>query len=207
MTRDRSGIALVLCAPSGTGKTTLTKRLLAEFPRFAFSISYTTRAPRTGEVHGRDYYFVSVDEFVRLRDQGFFAEWAHVHGNYYGTPLRDTQQLLEEGRDVLFDIDVQGARQVRQTMQNAVFIFVMPPSKAELERRLSARGTDDAASIAKRLANAAQELRDAPLFDYWIINDDLETAYESLRVAYCAATLAPHCQNDFVTTLLQGWGG
>ncbi|AAS95380.1 guanylate kinase [Nitratidesulfovibrio vulgaris] len=205
MGRERSGIVLVLCAPSGTGKTTLTRRLLTEFPRFAFSVSYTTRKPRNGEVDGKDYHFVTVEAFLRLRDAGFFAEWAEVHGNFYGTPLKATLDLLDEGRDVLFDIDVQGARQLRASLQRGRYVFIMPPSRDELEHRLRARGTDDEETIARRLANAAKELREARRFDAWIVNDDLERAYDELRAAYIEETLSPECRSAFLDGLLQGW--
>lgn len=205
MGRERSGIVLVLCAPSGTGKTTLTRRLLAEYPRFAFSVSYTTRQPRSGEVDGRDYHFVTVEAFLRLRDAGFFAEWAEVHGNFYGTPLKATLDLLDEGRDVLFDIDVQGARQLRASLQRGRYVFIMPPSRDELERRLRARNTDDEPTIARRLANAAKELREARRFDAWIVNDDIERAYDELRSAYIEETLSPECRAAFLDGLLQGW--
>lgn len=205
MGRERSGIVLVLCAPSGTGKTTLTRRLLTEFPRFAFSVSYTTRKPRNGEVDGKDYHFVTVEAFMRLRDAGFFAEWAEVHGNFYGTPLKATLDLLDEGRDVLFDIDVQGARQLRASLQRGRYVFIMPPSRDELEHRLRARGTDDEETIARRLANAAKELREARRFDAWIVNDDLERAYDELRAAYIEETLSPECRSAFLDGLLQGW--
>ncbi|MDR3043970.1 MAG: guanylate kinase [Desulfovibrio sp.] len=205
MARQRSGIVLVLCAPSGTGKTTLTKRLLAEFPRFAYSISYTTRQPRTGEVHGRDYHFVTVAEFTRLRDEGFFAEWAEVHGNFYGTPLQATLDMLRDGRDVIFDIDVQGASQLHGSLRQGCYVFILPPSRAELERRLRARGTDDEPTIQRRLANAAKELAQAHWFNAWIVNEDLETAYDELRAAYIAATLSPSCSPDLVGGLMEGW--
>lgn len=205
MARDRSGVVLVLCAPSGTGKTTLTKRLLTEFPRFAFSISCTTRKPRAGEVNGRDYNFITVDEFIRLRGEGFFAEWAEVHGNFYGTPLKATLDLVDAGRDVLFDIDVQGAKQLRSTLRNATFVFILPPSRSELEHRLRSRGTDDDETINRRLANAAIELRDAGLFDAWIVNGDIGTAYDELRAVYLTATLSPSCREGLVDTLLEGW--
>ncbi len=205
MGRERSGIVLVLCAPSGTGKTTLTRRLLTEFPRFAFSVSYTTRKPRNGEVDGKDYHFVTVEAFLRLRDAGFFAEWAEVHGNFYGTPLKATLDLLDEGRDVLFDIDVQGARQLRASLQRGRYVFIMPPSRDELEHRLRARGTDDEETIVRRLANAAKELREARRFDAWIVNDDLERAYDELRAAYIEETLSPECRSAFLDGLLQGW--
>ncbi len=203
MTFTRSGVVLVLCAPSGTGKTTLTKRLLEEFPDFAFSISCTTRSPRAGEVDGRDYHFISVDEFVRRRDAGFFAEWAEVHGNFYGTPLQATQEMLAAGKDVLFDIDVQGARQVRESMPHATFVFILPPSREELERRLRNRGTDDDATIMKRMRNAGKELRDADFFDAFIMNDDIDTAYASLKATFVAATLAPQCCQTMVGLLLK----
>ncbi len=201
----RSGVVLVLCAPSGTGKTTLTKRLLEDFPHFAFSISCTTRQARAGEIDGRDYHFITVEEFCRRRDAGFFAEWAEVHGNYYGTPLAATQSMIAEGKDLLFDIDVQGARQLRDTMPQATFVFILPPSRDELEKRLRSRGADDEATILRRLHNAGQELRSATFFDAFIMNDDVDTAYASLKATYMAATLSPHCSHAMVQSLLQSW--
>ena len=202
----RSGIALVVCAPSGTGKTTLIKRLVAEFPRFAFSVSCTTREPRFGEVDGVDYEFLALDEFKRRRDAGYFAEWAEVHGNFYGTPLEATRTLLAKGRDVLFDIDVQGASQLRRTIPGARLIFILPPSREELERRLRGRQTESEESLAQRLAIASTELIQAHWFNLWIINNDLEKAWEELRSAYIAATLSPACQGTFLSELLQEWG-
>lgn len=201
----RSGIALVICAPSGTGKTTLIKRLVAEFERFAFSVSCTTRGPRPGEVNGKDYVFLTPEVFILRRDTGYFAEWASVHGNYYGTPLDETQKLLSAGRDVLFDIDVQGAAQIRRTIPGARLIFILPPSKNELEKRIVGRQTETAESTAQRLSNAAIELAQANWFNTWIINDDLDTAYEQLKAAYIAATLSPQFQPDFLSNLLDEW--
>lgn len=205
MEQQRSGIALVICAPSGTGKTTLTKRLINEFPRFAFSVSCTTREPRPGETHGKDYDFLSVEEFKRRREAGFFAEWAEVHGNYYGTPLEATRELLAHGRDVLFDIDVQGASQLRRTIPGARLIFILPPSREELERRLRGRGTETKESLAMRLAMAERELAQAHWFNLWIVNDTLEEAWQELRAAYLAATLSPVCRPGFLNTLLKEW--
>jgi guanylate kinase len=201
----RSGIALVVCAPSGTGKTTLIKRLVAKFPRFSFSVSCTTREPRPGERDGVDYEFLSREEFRRRRDAGFFAEWAEVYGNFYGTPLVSTQELLARGRDVLFDIDVQGASQLRRTIPGARLIFILPPSREALERRLSGRGTESEDSLARRLALAGKELSQAHWFNLWIINDDLEKAWQELCAAYIAATLSPACQTDFLGGLLREW--
>ncbi len=198
----RPGIALVLCAPSGTGKTTLSRRLMAEFSPFSFSVSCTTRPPRPGEVHGKDYTFLGKEEFLALREQGHFAEWAEVHGNFYGTPLDATRKLLAASYDVLFDIDVQGAAQLKQTLPGAAFVFIMPPSLAELERRLRSRGTDSEETITRRLNAAEEELAQAHWFDAWIINEDLEQAYADLVAFYRAATLRPSLQPDFVRELL-----
>jgi guanylate kinase len=202
---SRSGIALVICAPSGTGKTTLVKRLVAEFPRFAFSVSCTTRAPRPGERPGKDYDFLSREEFLRRRDTGYFAEWAMVHGNFYGTPLEATKELLASGRDVLFDIDVQGASQLGRTIPGAWLVFILPPSRDELIRRLKGRQTETPGSLRKRLLVAGQEILQARWFNLWIVNDDLEQAWQELRAAYIAATLSPACRAGLLDELLKEW--
>ncbi|SHN57382.1 guanylate kinase [Desulfovibrio litoralis] len=205
-TVDRKGIALIICAPSGAGKTTLTKRLLSEFPRFVFSVSYTTRPPRPHEVHGKDYYFVTKEEFSNLINENYFAEWATVHGNYYGTPLQNTINTLADGNDILFDVDVQGARQIKASLKNlGRYVFVLPPSRRVLEQRLRSRGTDSDEVIARRLSVVTKEIADAPLFDCVIINDDIKTAYDELRSAYIAATLAPVCRSHFLNDLLKQW--
>ena len=185
---NRLGIALVISAPSGTGKTTLIKRLRKEFPNFGYSISCTTRAPREGEVDGKDYHFLSRERFVELRDQGHFAEWAEVHGNFYGTPLPPVREMLAKG----------------QNMSDARFLFILPPSMEELERRLRGRGLDSEEVILRRLANARAEMQEAPHYDALIVNDDLDTAYGHLRAAYLAATLAPHCRPELVEALNKG---
>lgn len=198
----RQGIALVLSAPSGAGKTTLIRRLRAEFPGIGYSVSCTTRPPREGEVDGRDYVFLSRPAFEERRARGEFAEWAEVHGNLYGTPLAPVRDMLAQGRDALFDIDVQGAAQLKLNLAGATFIFILPPSMAELERRLRLRGQDDEAVIARRLANARSELREAAWYDALVVNDDLDTAYDRLRAAYVAATLAPARNPRLVGALL-----
>ena len=196
----RSGVLLVVCAPSGTGKTTLIQRLRDELPNFAYSISCTTRAPRGHETDGKDYHFLSVEEFLRRREAGFFAEWANVHGNYYGTPLAPVLETLKAGQDVLFDIDVQGAAQLHNfSLPRGQYVFLLPPSLSELERRLRGRGTDDEASIARRLSNAASEIRQAHWFDASIVNDNLDKAYDELRAVYLASTLHPHTVRGWQT--------
>lgn len=155
---SRSGVLLVVCAPSGTGKTTLIQRLRDEFPNFAYSISCTTRAPRGHETDGEDYHFLSVEEFLRRREAGFFAEWANVHGNYYGTPLAPVLETLKAGQDVLFDIDVQGAAQLHLSLPRGQYVFLLPPSLSELERRLRGarhgrRGEHRPPPVQRRLRN------------------------------------------------------
>jgi len=204
MTCERRGVALVLCAPSGTGKTTLTYRLRQEFPRIGFSISATTRAPRAGEEHGRDYFFLSREEFSVRREAGAFAEWAEVHGNFYGTPLKETRALLDAGQDVLFDIDVQGAAQLRLRLPRCVCVFCFPPSMKELEKRLRGRATDEEASIARRLAAARDEIGQAHWFDFWIVNDTLDTAYDVLRGIYLAAAASPNLRPGLPAAVLEG---
>lgn len=201
----RSGVALVVCAPSGAGKTTLIKRLKEKYPHFAFSVSCTTREPRQDEVHGLDYEFLSREEFLARRENGFFAEWAEVHGNFYGTPLDATRKLLSEGQDVIFDIDVQGAIQLRDTIAGAHFVYILPPSRAELERRLMSRGTESPENLSRRLSAARKELAEAAWFDAWIVNDELETAFTDLEAAYLGATLSPQCRKDFFSALMHEW--
>ena len=176
----REGIALVLSAPSGAGKTTLIKRLLAEFPHFGYSVSCTTRQPRQGEAHGKDYLFLSREDFESRRARNYFAEWAEVHGNFYGTPLEPVKDMLRQGQDVLFDIDVQGAAQLKLTLDEAVFVFILPPSMAELERRLRNRGTENEEPIQRRLKRAETEIANSVDYDEHVVNVQVETCADSL---------------------------
>ena len=178
---NRLGIALVISAPSGTGKTTLIKRLRKEFPNFGYSISCTTRAPREGEVDGKDYHFLSRERFVELRDQGHFAEWAEVHGNFYGTPKKFVDEAMEQGKDVVLDIEVQGALQVVHKRPDVVRIFIAPPSWQALEERLTSRGTDSPEKVQKRLVRAKVELQTANTYDYFVINDTVERAVREIN--------------------------
>ncbi len=174
------GVPLVVSAPSGCGKTTLCRRVMQELGGVAFSVSHTTRAPRPKERDGVDYHFVDEQEFVRLRGEGAFLEWASVHGNSYGTARAGVLEELERGVDVLFDIDLQGGRQIASEIKGTVLVFVAPPSLAALEQRLRARGSDSEETIARRLTNARREIEDAGFYDYWIVNDELELAVRDL---------------------------
>ncbi len=185
------GRLFVLTAPSGAGKTTLAHALLAADPSLRFSVSFTTRAPRAGEIDGRDYFFVDRPRFEAMIAAGALLEHAEVFGNYYGTGREQIEQHTRGGRSVLLDIDWQGARQVRAAMPESVLVFVMPPSMAELERRLRGRASDSEAVIRKRLAAACAEMLHWEEFDYVLINDRLEEALAALR-AIVAGEGAPH---------------
>lgn len=170
----------IISAPSGSGKSTLVNSLLAHEPDLIFSVSYTTRAPRGQEQDGREYHFVAREEFRRMIDAGEFIEWAQVFGDYYGTHRRYVDQGRAERRDVVLDIDVQGARQLKEKIPEAVSIFILAPSREELEKRLLARGDVSEAVIRKRLAKAAGEIRNFGQYDYVLVNDDLQAASERL---------------------------
>jgi guanylate kinase len=173
---------LIISSPSGAGKTTLTRRLLQAFPGFIFSVSHTTRTPRPNEIDGSDYHFTTPAEFERLRDAGAFAEWAEVHGNLYGTSVSEIERARELGKEgILFDIDYQGARQIKAKLPEATAVFILPPSLAELERRLRGRGSDDEATISRRLAKARAEIEHYGFFDYVVVNEDLARATDDLH--------------------------
>lgn len=175
-TFERRGILFILSAPSGAGKTTLSRSILNYDPDLNLSISYTTRAPRVGEMDGQDYHFIDESQFIRLRDEGAFAEWARVHDAFYGTARAPLYDAISHGKDFLLDIDVQGARQIKTVYPEAISIFVLPPSWSELEKRLRSRGTDQEDVIARRLQRAREETRALNSYDYLIINDNLERA-------------------------------
>lgn len=175
-----AGTLFVVSAPSGAGKTTLVHRLIESDPLLRLSVSYTTRAPRPGEQNGVHYHFVSPAQFRTMVENGAFLEWAEVHGNYYGTARAWVEAELAAGRDVVLEIDWQGARQIKARFPACVTIFILPPSFAELEARLRKRASDSDAVIAKRLANAHEELRHVHEFEYAIINDCLDVATQEL---------------------------
>jgi len=183
------GLILILSSPSGAGKSTLAARLLECFPELRFSVSHTTRAPRAGEVGGSDYHFVDRGEFESMVAVDAFAEWAEVHGNRYGTSVREIEKSLGGG-GVLLDVDCQGARQIKARYPGAVAVFIMPPSLDELERRLRRRGTDSDATISRRLGAAVGEIGRYGIFDYVLVNDRFEEAASQL----CGIVMAERCR-------------
>lgn len=172
---------VVLAAPSGAGKTTLARRLVEASDRFVFSISATTRAPREGETDGVDYFFVGEDDFKAMIDAGELAEWATVHGRLYGTPRAALEEAASRGEHVVLDIDVQGARQIRDSVPDARLIFVLPPSVAVLMKRLMGRGTEGARELERRLRSALDELQAASEFEHRVVNDDLDRCLEEIE--------------------------
>jgi guanylate kinase len=188
------GLLFIVAAPSGTGKTTLVHELLTRMPGISLSISTTTRSPRPGEIDGHDYHFISEAEFSRRIETDEFLEWAKVHGNYYGTSRRWIAAERAAGRDVLLEIDWQGASQVRRVFADAIGVFILPPSLDVLSARLFGRQTDTIEVIERRLAAARAEMRHVPDFDYVIINDMLDTALEDFIAIVRAARLTQHYQ-------------
>lgn len=173
-------LLIVVSGPSGSGKGTLCTLLRQRFPDLAYSVSMTTRSPRPGERNGVDYFFVSTEEFLEKIKAGEFLEWAKVYDNYYGTPLTYVKGCLQNGKDVLLEIDIQGARQVKKLFPEAILIFIRPPSFEELGVRISKRGTDSQEEIEKRLSSAKQELQAAAEYDYVVVNDSQERAVEEI---------------------------
>lgn len=190
----REGLLFIISAPSGAGKTTLCKEVIDIFRNLRHSVSYTTRQPRPGEVHGRDYFFVSSDEFRRMVEAGEFAEWAEVHGNLYGTAIKTLEEYRSNGIDVILDIDCQGARQLKERYHGGVFIFILPPSFMELRRRLDNRNSDSVAVIERRIECAAAEIKESRWYDYIIVNDVFSKAVEELK----SVLIAERCRTGRV---------
>lgn len=191
-----SGLLYIVAAPSGAGKSSLVNAVLANDPRLELSISFTTRSPRPGEANGREYHFVSRDEFLQRRDAGEFLESAEVHGNFYATSRHQIDAGLRAGRDIVLEIDWQGAQQVRRLFGQTVSIFILPPSLEELERRLRIRGQDSEATIQRRLAVARSEIAHAGEFDYVIINKDFDDANRDLAAIIRAGRLSVARQRE-----------
>ncbi len=180
------GLLIVVSGASGTGKGTVCKKTLDAMPEVAYSISATTRAPRPGEVDGREYYFISRDEFKAWIADGKFLEYAEVYGNFYGTPLNKIEERLNRGEDILLEIDVQGALNVKRKMPEGVYIFLLPPSLDELKRRIEGRGTETPESLNRRLANAVAEIKIGLEYDYVVVNDSVDDAAAQIKTIIAA---------------------
>lgn len=199
------GNLFIVSAPSGAGKSSLIAALLADKPAdMQVSVSHTTRQPRPGEVNGQHYHFVAVEEFKQLIAAESFFEWAEVFGNYYGTSRTVIEQTLAQGIDVFLDIDWQGAQQVKQQMPEAIGVFILPPSRAELQRRLTGRGQDSDEVIASRMAKAVSEMSHYHEYDFVIVNDDFETAQTDLRAIIRSQRLTQASQTITHSGMLKG---
>jgi len=207
VSQTERGTLIVVSAPSGAGKSSLAERVLKRISDLRFSISYTTRAPRGTEQHGVDYYFVSEEEFSAMRERDEFLECAEVHGYLYGTNEKPIEELLSQGFDVMLDIDVQGAEQVRRRIPEAVLIFILPPSSEVLEARLRARNLNAPADIERRLRNAAIEVQLYERFDYAVLNDDLDRALDQLEAIIVAERCRPFRQRNRIESVITTFGG
>jgi len=194
--RKKQGLLFVVSAPSGAGKTSLCKAITDSLENLTHSVSHATRKPRPGELDGRDYYFVGQERFQEMVRAGDFAEWAEVHSNLYGTSRRVLDDLITKGRDVILDIDTQGAKQIKAKYDAAVFIFIMPPSLDILEERLRNRKSDHEDEIRKRMRRAREEIRDYSMYDYIIVNRDFDRALTELR----AVVIAERCRTRLVNS-------
>ena len=192
-------LLFVISAPSGSGKSTLVKMLLEADGGLDFAISCTTRAPRAGEKDGEHYHFVTRGQFAAMRDRGELLEWAEVFGHFYGTPRSALDQARQRGRDLVLDIDVQGAGQLKKQLPEAVTVFILPPSRKELEGRLRSRSLDDEAVIARRLRDARREIQNYSVYDYIVVNDRLEQAAMKLR----GILLAERCRQQRAEPVVQ----
>ncbi len=192
-------LVFIISAPSGSGKSTLVKKLFESVDGLDFSISYTTRQPRQGEQDGEHYRFVSREAFEAMRDRGEFLEWAEVFGEYYGTGRAALDQARQRGRDLVLDIDVQGAGQLKKQLPEAVTVFILPPSRSELESRLRSRSLDQEAVMARRLRDARQEIRNYAAYDYVVVNDRLEQSAEKLK----SIILAERCRKQQAEGIIQ----
>lgn len=197
--KQQEGILFVVSAPSGSGKTSLCRELIDSFPEIRQSVSFTTRSIRGGEQAGVDYHFVDHPTFEGMKENNQFAEWAQVHGNLYGTALKTLEQAADQGIDLLLDVDYQGAAQLKKNCRHGVFIFVLPPNLAELERRLRSRGTDTDEVIRRRLQMAREEISQAVWYDYMVVNDHLATAVKKIT----SIVVAERCRSVRSGELLQ----
>lgn len=198
-------LLLILSSPSGAGKTTLTRMLRERFPNLRFSVSHTTRKPRATEHNGKDYHFVSRTEFDELVERDAFLEWAHVHDNCYGTSLAEIERAKSDPQctGIIFDIDHQGARQIRAKVPEAIPVFILPPSMIELQRRLKGRNSETEESASRRFSNAQHEIAHYGFFDYLVVNDDVENAFRSLEGIILAERARRHRRAELAERLLR----
>lgn len=202
----RMSIVFIISAPSGTGKTTLADRVLEADSGIEFAISVTTRPPRADETDGEDYCFVTEERFGEMRNRGEFLEWAEVFGHHYGTPRSAIKEARERGRDLLLDIDVQGASLLIEQLPEAVKIFILPPSKEMLASRLRSRSSDDGAEIQRRLGEASREVREYESYDYVVVNDEIEPAAERLKAIVRAERSRRQRMEREIRPILEGFG-
>ena len=183
---DRKGLLLVVSGPSGAGKGTICKALLNKNDQIKLSVSATTRKPRNGEVHGVNYFFIEKEEFTKMIENGEFLEYAQIYDNFYGTPKAAIIECLEKGQDVILEIEMQGARQIKEVYPEGVFIFVLPPSLEELKSRIVGRGTETQEEIEKRFSCAFEEINQIVNYDYFIVNEDIEKSVSDVEAIICA---------------------
>lgn len=195
------GLLIVLSGPSGVGKGTLCGRLRQLSPDLVYSVSATTRAPRAGEEEGKNYFFTSRERFREMIDQGELLEWAEYVENYYGTPKRFVEETIRQGRDIILEIEVQGALQVKKSFPEAVFIFVLPPSLDELQNRITSRGTESESTISSRMQVAAEELKLLEQYDYAVVNDEIDCACMKVQ----SIITAEHCKKDRMMSTIKSW--
>ncbi len=195
--------SVIISAPSGAGKTTIIEKLLIQNPIYEFAISTTTRSRRTDEIEGKNYYYVNYDEFMQMVDRGEFLEWAKVHDNYYGTTKKEVDRIKALSKIPIFDVDVQGARSLRNKLQNVISVFIIPPSIKELEKRLRHRSTETDHQITVRLNNALTELKEYVNYDYIVVNDDLQKALDDLNAILKTTILKREYMDTIVKKLLE----
>lgn len=196
---NKEGLLFIISAPSGAGKTSLCKEVVKFFPNLYHSVSYTTRLPRPGEKDGEDYLFVSKDKFQEMIDDRSFVEWAEIHGNRYGTTIDSLKEYRHKGIDIILDIDGQGGRQLKNEYPDGIYVFILPPSRKDLEERLRLRSTDSDEDIEKRLKNAKEELQYIYHYDYIVVNNDLEEAVSALK----SIIIAEKCRRERVLPLVK----
>jgi guanylate kinase len=184
--KEEQGIFIVISAPSGAGKTSICREFLKEYPRIRYSVSFTTRSARPGERDGKDYFFVSEEKFKEMVKDGEFAEWTEKFGYFYGTGIKTMRDFLELGNDLVLDIDTEGARNLKKTFPDGIYVFIVPPSLEELAKRLLRRGSESKADLERRLEKARDEINEVFWYNYIIINDDIHKAIEQMKAIYVA---------------------